>query len=259
MLAELNERIPSWEQHAESSMLESVLSERLLFRRADLSVVDKERFLSALVEEGSAGAAVERTSGRARVWIGGDRAVVTVTVTTGPERSPRRFENVRFFTRDATSWKLDSWLNRPLSAWPDDDPRAWAEVAPESWSAARAGAMPDYAAPDESAIFLLLELPDGVASAAECELPAGTASQPVRHRAVREIWHVVSGRGALWREALGEVNLEPGVCAVIPPRAAFQFRADPGAPLRVFIVTIPRWPGADEAVPAIGPWTTEGR
>jgi mannose-6-phosphate isomerase-like protein (cupin superfamily) len=40
----------------------------------------------------------------------------------------------------------------------------------------------------------------------------------------------------------------------IPLGAAFQFRAGDGASLCFLAVTMPPWPGMDEAVKAAGPW-----
>jgi mannose-6-phosphate isomerase-like protein (cupin superfamily) len=51
------------------------------------------------------------------------------------------------------------------------------------------------------------------------------------------------------------VPLEPGVCLSVPTGTAFQFRADAGSSLSVLGVTMPPWPGADEAVAVDGPWS----
>jgi mannose-6-phosphate isomerase-like protein (cupin superfamily) len=40
----------------------------------------------------------------------------------------------------------------------------------------------------------------------------------------------------------------------IPLGTHFQFRADPDAPLAFVAVTMPPWPGADEAFVVEGPW-----
>jgi mannose-6-phosphate isomerase-like protein (cupin superfamily) len=103
-------------------------------------------------------------------------------------------------------------------------------------------------APDGSTVRVLAATEHG--STARFELDAGRTSLAVRHRTVEEIWHVLAGRGEMWRR-LGEhesvVGLEPGVTLVIPPGTSFQFRTlGPGA-LVVFGVTMPPWPGADEA------------
>ena len=113
----------------------------------------------------------------------------------------------------------------------------------------------DATAPDGTAMRLLLRLAGG--SMAHFELPAGAVSHAVTHRTVEEIWFVVSGRGAIWRRQ-GDVEsidpLAPGTALTIPLGAAFQFRADADSALAFVAITMPPWPGMDEAVPLQGPW-----
>jgi mannose-6-phosphate isomerase-like protein (cupin superfamily) len=59
-----------------------------------------------------------------------------------------------------------------------------------------------------------------------------------------------------WREEV--VPLEPGVCLTIPVGTAFQFRTSGPDALEAVAVTMPPWPGDDEAQPAQGRWVTEG-
>ena len=49
------------------------------------------------------------------------------------------------------------------------------------------------------------------------------------------------------------VALEPGVCLVIPVRTAFQFRSLGPGTLAILAVTMPPWPGDDEADLVEGP------
>ncbi len=116
-------------------------------------------------------------------------------------------------------------------------------------------AAPDATAPDGTAVRLLLSLQGG--SMAHFELPAGAVSHAVTHRSVEEIWFIVSGRGSIWRRQDGIERVEalsPGAALTIPLGTAFQFRAEPGAPLAFVAITMPPWPGMDEALAARGPW-----
>ena len=118
------------------------------------------------------------------------------------------------------------------------------------------GADPDATAPDGTAVRLLAALKGG--SFAHFELPAGAVSQAVMHRTVEEIWYVVAGRALLWRRAGSQESIEtmsPGVAVTIPLGTAFQFRADGASPFAFVAVTMPPWPGMDEAVAVDGPWT----
>ncbi|HEY1941247.1 MAG TPA: cupin domain-containing protein [Roseiarcus sp.] len=118
------------------------------------------------------------------------------------------------------------------------------------------GPVPDAVAHDGTAVRLLLALSGG--SFAHFELPAGAISHAVAHRTVEEIWYFVAGKGRLWRrtgETQSVVEVEPGVCVTIPLGAHFQFRAGAHAPLAFVAVTMPPWPGAEEAFVVSGPWT----
>jgi mannose-6-phosphate isomerase-like protein (cupin superfamily)/quinol monooxygenase YgiN len=110
-------------------------------------------------------------------------------------------------------------------------------------------------APDGGDVRVLLRVPG--ASMAHFSLGAGLTARAVTHRSVDEIWYVVAGHGRMWRrqDAREEtVALAPGVCVTIPAGTHFQFRAEAAAPLAAIGVTLPPWPGDDEAVVVDGPW-----
>ena len=89
-------------------------------------------------------------------------------------------------------------------------------------------------------------------------LGAGAVSQAVAHRSVEELWYVIDGRGALWRRHDDHeeiVALEPGLCVSIPRGTHFQFRASAREAVSIVAVTMPPWPGEDEALFVAGPWT----
>ena len=50
------------------------------------------------------------------------------------------------------------------------------------------------------------------------------------------------------------VAVESGVCLTIPLGTHFQFRALGDEPLAAIAVTMPPWPGGDEAYPVEGTW-----
>ena len=110
-------------------------------------------------------------------------------------------------------------------------------------------------APDGSDVRVLLGLAGG--TMARFELPAGSTSRAVAHRTVEEIWYVLDGRGEMWRRQAGReevVELVPGRCLTLPRGTHFQFRASAAEPLAVLGITMPPWPGADEAFAVPGPW-----
>jgi mannose-6-phosphate isomerase-like protein (cupin superfamily) len=113
----------------------------------------------------------------------------------------------------------------------------------------------DVLAPDGSEIRLLPEAPGG--SMVHCTLPPGAVSLAVEHRTVSELWYVVSGAGELWRRQGGReevVPLHPHTAHSIPLGTHFQFRNVGAEPLAFVIVTMPPWPGMDEAVRVEDHW-----
>jgi mannose-6-phosphate isomerase-like protein (cupin superfamily) len=61
----------------------------------------------------------------------------------------------------------------------------------------------------------------------------------------------------MWRsqgERQDIVDVGPGISVSIPVGTRFQFRCDGAEPLVAVGVTMPPWPGADEAQPVQGPW-----
>jgi mannose-6-phosphate isomerase-like protein (cupin superfamily) len=119
-------------------------------------------------------------------------------------------------------------------------------------------ARPDAAAPDGSDVRELLHL--GRGSMAHFELGPGRISRAMAHRTVDEIWYVLSGHGQMWRrqgQRQETAELVPGTCVSIPVGTHFQFRASDGGPLTVVGVTMPPWPGDDEAYEVPGPWPAD--
>ena len=122
-------------------------------------------------------------------------------------------------------------------------------------STRRLGRGPDVIAPDGSEVRLLAAAPRG--SMAHFRLAPGQVSSPVAHRTVEELWYFVGGSGRLWRKLGGKeeiVAVETGVSIAIPVGAGFQFRSDGREPLEAVGVTMPPWPGMDEAYPVEGVW-----
>lgn len=113
----------------------------------------------------------------------------------------------------------------------------------------------DTLAPDGSEIRLLSSTTRG--SMVHCTLNPGEVSLPVAHRTVEEVWYVIEGTGQVWRKFGDDERVDdvaPGVSLSIPVGAHFQFRNTGHGPLRILIVTMPPWPGEDEAYHVPGRW-----
>lgn len=115
--------------------------------------------------------------------------------------------------------------------------------------------LPDVTAPDGSEVRILASTSRG--SMAQFTLPPGSVSKAVAHRTVEEVWLCTHGAGRMWRrlgEAEAMVELRPGISVAIPIGAHFQFRNDGDEPLHCVGVTMPPWPGMDEAYEVAGVW-----
>lgn len=94
-------------------------------------------------------------------------------------------------------------------------------------------------------------------------LASGRASAPVRHRTVQELRYVVDGHGEIARRH-GDRDpfideLKPGACVDVGTGITFQFRALGDHNLTLLLLTMPAWPGSDEAVgdPERAVWSVE--
>jgi mannose-6-phosphate isomerase-like protein (cupin superfamily) len=106
----------------------------------------------------------------------------------------------------------------------------------------------DVIAPDGCAVRILAQTPRG--SMAHFTLGPGQVARAVAHRTVEEIWYFLSGHGRMWRRQGDEeeiVEVAPGLSLSIPLGTHFQVRNDGEVPLAAVAVTMPPWPGADEA------------
>lgn len=124
-----------------------------------------------------------------------------------------------------------------------------------SFTTKQLGINHDVLAPDGSEVRLLAATDRG--SMAHFKLHPGQTSKAMRHRTVEELWFVTAGRGEMWRSLAGEdeiTALSQGVSISIPVGTAFQFRCIGNEPFEAVAVTMPPWPGPDEAVAVEGKW-----
>lgn len=117
------------------------------------------------------------------------------------------------------------------------------------------GPAADAIAPDGCEVRLLATTSRG--SMAHFTLRPGQVSKAVVHRTVEEVWYFLGGSGRMWRCHAAEQESTPvtaGVSLAIPTGTRFQLRNDGEQPLTAVAVTMPPWPGADEADFVDGPW-----
>jgi mannose-6-phosphate isomerase-like protein (cupin superfamily) len=129
------------------------------------------------------------------------------------------------------------------------------EIAMSEFSTKRLPVLPLGVAPDGTDVRTLLELKGG--SLAHFELAGGKTSIAVTHRTVEEIWFFLGGRGEMWRKQEDReeiVATDAGVCLTIPLGTWFQFRSFGDEALVAVVITMPPWPGGDEAYEVEGKW-----
>jgi mannose-6-phosphate isomerase-like protein (cupin superfamily) len=113
----------------------------------------------------------------------------------------------------------------------------------------------DVIAPDGCEVRILVQTPGG--SMAHFTLGPGQVARAVAHRTVEELWFFLSGKGRMWRRLGGHtdtVEVAAGVSVSIPLGTHFQLRNDAAEPLAAVAVTMPPWPGEDEAYLVEGKW-----
>jgi len=117
------------------------------------------------------------------------------------------------------------------------------------------GRAADAIAPDGCEVRILAAT--GRGSMAHFTLGPGAVARAGAHRTVEEVWYFLSGRGRMWRR-LGQqeetVEVAPGFSLALPLGTRFQLRNDGDQPLTAVAVTMPPWPGEDEAYFVDGPW-----
>jgi mannose-6-phosphate isomerase-like protein (cupin superfamily) len=114
---------------------------------------------------------------------------------------------------------------------------------------------PDARSPAGAEIRYLLGSATG--NLIHATVPPAQVNRATVHATVSEFWHVLSGRGEIWRRDQGEeevTELVPGVSIDIPEGTTFQYRCTGPEALRFLCVTMPPWPGDAEATIVDGPW-----
>ena len=114
---------------------------------------------------------------------------------------------------------------------------------------------PDDRSPAGAEIRYLIEGETG--NMIHASVPAGQVNRATVHATVSEFWHVLSGQGEIWRkDSTDEATtvLTAGITIDIPVGTAFQYRCTGADPLEFLCVSMPPWPGDQEATVLDGPW-----
>lgn len=116
-LERLNERVATMERQRGAkakAWFRKVLSDQLVFRRANGTVIDKQAFLKGL---DSPNPFVSRRTEGIRVMPLDDRALVTLIVHTNKaDGTANRYRNIRLFSKQAKSWTMEVWYNYDMTS-----------------------------------------------------------------------------------------------------------------------------------------------
>lgn len=88
-------------------------------------------------------------------------------------------------------------------------------------------------------------------------VPPGQINRAAVHETVSEFWYILDGAGEIWRKDTADERitaLTPGVSVDIPVGTTFQYRNVGETPLKFICITMPPWPGDDEATCVDGTW-----
>jgi hypothetical protein len=110
-LRTLNIEIGNAEARADTAFFEDLLAPVFAMRRADGErMEDRGQFMAAVAESAERATEVESIT-----FFEANRALVICIVAMETPEGPRRFHNVRLFTRRAadTPWMLLAWANEP--------------------------------------------------------------------------------------------------------------------------------------------------
>jgi mannose-6-phosphate isomerase-like protein (cupin superfamily) len=119
---------------------------------------------------------------------------------------------------------------------------------------------PDGRSPAGAEIRYLIEGETG--NMIHATVPPGQVNRATVHATVSEFWHVLSGEGQIWRRDGSDEEttaLREGVSIDIPVGTAFQYRCTGAEPLQFLCISMPRWPGDNEATVIEGPWEPTAR
>jgi Domain of unknown function (DUF4440) len=116
-LQELNQKIAKAEDDGDVPFFRSLLSESLLFRRANGAVVGKAQFLHGMEDPNRP--KLRRVPENIQVTQlpeAENHALVTLIVRTIDEKEgEKRYQNIRFFTKTGTEWELAFWYNYDIT------------------------------------------------------------------------------------------------------------------------------------------------
>lgn len=117
------------------------------------------------------------------------------------------------------------------------------------------GPKPDARSPAGADIRFIMDATTG--NMIHSTVPPRQINRATVHATVSEFWFVLEGIGEIWRKDAQEervTRLETGVSIDIPVGTAFQYRNIGDVDLKFICISMPPWPGDQEASHLDGAW-----
>ena len=118
-LIEINNSIRAAEWKRDTDTLEKILSEDLIFRRANGNFADRKTYLDGLKDPNNIYEHLENVDTEVKINEANNLAIVTVTVKASGKRGEKGdpfrglYKNIRFF-RKTEEWKMYAWYNETI-------------------------------------------------------------------------------------------------------------------------------------------------
>jgi hypothetical protein len=112
-LVDINLQIAQSEQSQDIVFFQNLLSENLIFSRANGSVINKAQFLDNLTKP-SPFKSRESDVLSINFDEAKQNAVCVVTVKTTNDTGVKSYQNIRFFSCENNQWQLYAWFNQAI-------------------------------------------------------------------------------------------------------------------------------------------------
>lgn len=120
---------------------------------------------------------------------------------------------------------------------------------------AKLGPEPDARSPAGADIRFIMDGDTG--NMIHSTVPPRQINRATIHATVSEFWFILEGVGEIWRKDETQeriTRLKAGVSIDIPVGTAFQYRNIGDVDLKFICISMPPWPGDDEASHLDGKW-----
>ena len=113
-LVDINLQIAQSEQNQDVVFFQNLLSDNLIFSRANGSIVNKAQFLDNLISKTSPFKSRESEVISVNFDDTKSKAVCVIIVKTIGDSEIKSYQNIRFFNFENNQWQLYAWFNQVI-------------------------------------------------------------------------------------------------------------------------------------------------